>query len=685
MEMPGRGPRLLVAATLLVAASLTTQFALGRKKDTPPAAMPMDAQKRAVHALNRLTFGPRPGDVERVAQIGVDKWIDLQLHPDKIDDSALDARLAPFRTLNMGTKEIVENFPPEQVIRQIADGKASMPRDPTKRAVYEAQLQRYEDKKERKQDAAKGNAATAAGQDASAAGNDSNNNADGSKDDGGKPDDPDQMQRREKRRIANLKAQELLDLPADERLKQILQMSPEEQRALASTRGAKGDALTDGMSPKQKETVMALNNPQQVVVNELMQAKLLRAIYSERQLDEVMTDFWFNHFNVFINKGADRYLLTSYERDAIRPHVLGKFEDLLVATAKSPAMMFYLDNWLSVGPNSEIALGITTHRYGYGPQNRPRKGKQASGLNENYGRELMELHTLSVNGGYSQKDVTEVAKVFTGWTLEQPKKGGDFHFEPRMHEPGDKIVLGHRIKSNGEQEGLEVLHLLAHNPRTAHFISQKLAVRFVSDNPPPALVDRMTETFLKKDGDIREVLRAMFKSPEFWSPDTYRAKVKTPLEFVISSVRASGAEVDDGRALVATLNNMGMPLYGMMPPTGYSMKADTWVNSSALLGRMNFALGLASGKVKGVKVDSAILDMRTAAGTTVGTMDPLQALAILENSLLAGEISKQTHDTISKQLDDPTISQRKLDDPKRPPNIAAITGLILGSPEFQRR
>ena len=268
MEMPGRGPRLLVAATLLVAASLTTQFALGRKKDTPPAAMPMDAQKRAVHALNRLTFGPRPGDVERVAQIGVNKWIDLQLHPDKIDDSALDARLAPFRTLNMGTKEIVENFPPEQVIRQIADGKASMPRDPTKRAVYEAQLQRYEDKKERKQDAAKGNAATAAGQDASAAGNDSNNNADGSKDDGGKPDDPDQMQRREKRRIANLKAQELLDLPADERMKQILQMSPEEQRALASTRGAKGDALTDGMSPKQKETVMALNNPQQVVVNE---------------------------------------------------------------------------------------------------------------------------------------------------------------------------------------------------------------------------------------------------------------------------------------------------------------------------------------------------------------------------------------------------------------------------------
>jgi uncharacterized protein (DUF1800 family) len=676
MGMRLRKRHVLAGAVLLAAATLPTQFALGRKKDKAADARSMDAQKRAVHALNRLTFGPRPGDVERVTQIGVDKWIDLQLHPDKIDDSALEARLAPFRTLRMGTKEIVENFPPEQLIKQIAEGKASMPRDPTERAVYEAQLQRYENKQERKQDAAKSDP-----QNTSEVAGASDGNASGGKDGDGSAADPAQMQRREERRLANLKAQELLDLPADERMKRILQMSPEEQRALATTKGAKADALTSGMSPKQKETMMALNNPQQVVVNELMQAKLLRAIYSERQLDEVMTDFWFNHFNIFINKGADRYLLTSYERDAIRPHVLGKFEDLLVATAKSPAMMFYLDNWLSVGPNSEIALGIAPHRYGYGPQNRPRKNKQASGLNENYGRELMELHTLSVNGGYSQQDVTEVAKVFTGWTLEQPKKGGDFRFEPRMHEPGDKIVIGHRIKSNGEQEGLEVLHLLAHNPKTAHFISQKLAMRFVSDNPPAALVDRMTQTFLKKDGDIREVLRTMFKSPEFWSHDAYRAKVKTPLEFVVSSVRASGAEVDDARALVGTLNNMGMALYGMMPPTGYSMKADTWVNSSALLGRMNFSLGLAAGKIKGVKVDSANLDMGPAAGTT----DPQEALAALENSLLAGDISQQTHDTISKQLDDPRISQRKLDDPQRPPNIAAITGLILGSPEFQKR
>src|SRR5580658_10013919 len=613
MPSPLRRRLFLASAVLIAAAGITAQSALGRKKDRPNAVPPLDDQKRAVHALNRLTFGPRPGDVERVRQMGVDKWIDLQLHPDKIDDSTLDAKLAAFRTLRMDTNQVIENFPPEQLIRQIADGKAAVPRDPMQRVVYEAQLQRLEDKKEKEEEArGDGEAKNAAVAKASCrdATCPAAMNSDGAQTgDAAQIIDDVETRRREARRRDNLKTQELADLAPDERMKEILAMSPEDQVVLAATRGAKADALLEGLNPRQKETVEALNNPEQVVVNELTQAKLLRAIYSERQLDEVMTDFWINHFNVFINKGADRYLLTSYERDTIRPHVLGKFEDLLVATAKSPAMMFYLDNWLSVGPNSEIALGIHPHRVnsrGSGPGSSKRgKGKPASGLNENYGRELMELHTLSVNGGYSQKDVTEVAKVFTGWTLEQPKKGGDFHFEPRMHEPGDKIVLGHRIKSNGEQEGLEVLHLLAHNPRTAHFISQKLAVRFVSDNPPPALVDRMTETFLKKDGDIREVLRTMFKSPEFWSPDAYRAKVKTPLEFVVSAVRASGAEVDDARTLAGTLNNMGMMPYGMMPPTGYSMKAETWVNSSALLGRMNFALGLAAGKIRGVKVDPA--------------------------------------------------------------------------------
>jgi len=697
---------LLLAVTLLMAAGLTTQFALGWKKDKPAAGetTSMDAQKRAVHALNRLTFGPRPGDVERVKQTGVDKWIELQLHPEQIDDSALDRKLDPFRTLRMRTREIVENFPPDQLIKQIADGKASLPQDPTKRAVYEAQLQHYEGKQERKdkdkdedKDKDKNKDKDINKAEAPKSGDAQNTCKDGAcpvSADSTPPADPDETRRREERRRANLRAQELLDLPPDERMKEILKMSPEDRRTIATrTKGARADALMEGMSPQQKETMQALNNPQQVVVNELTQAKLLRAIYSERQLDEVMTDFWFNHFNVFINKGADRYLLTSYERDAIRPHALGKFEDLLVATAKSPAMLFYLDNWLSVGPDSEIALGIAPHQAhrrvdGSSPNRRPQrprgnKAKQASGLNENYGRELMELHTLSVNGGYSQKDVTEVAKVFTGWTLDQPRSGGDFRFEPRMHEPGDKIVLGHRIQEHGEKEGLEVLHLLAHNANTAHFISQKLAMRFVSDEPPPALVDRMTKTYLRKNGDIREVLRTMFKSPEFWSPEAYRAKVKTPLEFVVSAVRASAAQVEDARALVGTLNNLGMMPYGMQPPTGYSMKAEVWVNSSALLGRMNFALGLAAGKIRGIKIDPAARP--AAAGVSEATADAEQTLATLENSLLSGDISKQTHDTISKQLEDPKISQRRLDDPRRPPNVAAITGLILGSPEFQRR
>lgn len=662
------GRHRLMAAALLLAGLVTTQFALGRKKEKSAA---LDERKRAMQALNRLTFGPRPGDFERVAQIGVDKWIDLQLHPERIDDSAVDLRLAPFRTLRMNTLEIVENFPNNEMIRQVAEGKMPMPRDPTRRAVYEAQVQRYEDKQDRKIEAAQNGSVPNDGNAAGAG-------------DTAMLADASYQRRREENQAESIKLLELLDLPPDERFRVILKLSPKEQRALASrAKGPKAEALTLGMNGQEKETLGALNNPEQVVVDELTQAKLLRAISSERQLDEVMTDFWFNHFNVFINKGADRFLLTSYERDVIRPHVLGKFEDLLVATAQSPAMLFYLDNWLSVGPNSGVALGIKTsprggRRFGPGPQNRPPgKRKQASGLNENYGRELMELHTLSVNGGYSQNDVTEVAKVFTGWTIEQPNKGGGFHFEPRMHEPGDKIVLGHRIKENGEKEGREILHLLARNPKTAHFISQKLAMRFVSDDPPPALVDRMTQTFLKKDGDIREVLRTMFRSPEFWSPQTYRAKVKTPFEFVVSAVRASGAQVDDARQLVGTLNNMGMMPFAMMPPTGYSMKAETWVNSSALLARMNFALGLAGGKIRGVTVDPS----RLAQGAT----DAPQALARLEDSLLGGDVSPQTHETISKQLEDPKITQRRLDDPARPPNVAAIEGLILGSPEFQRR
>src|SRR2546426_4950300 len=666
----GRRQFALLVALSLLGFTVSVQLALAKKREKQNSAVAqMDERKRALHALNRLTFGSRPGDVERVMAMGVDKWIDQQLHPEKIDDHALEARLTPFRTLRMDTRQIVENFPPPQLIKAAAEGKRSLPSDPAKRAVYEAKIERMQERQERKQEAA---------------------NPDPTADPTGKGklSEEDRARRREDRLYADLKGQELLDMPPDQRIKEILKMSPGDLRALAtSLKGDKRDEIMEGMNPQQRETLMALNNPQQVVVEELVENKLLRAVYSERQFQEVMTDFWFNHFNVFLGKGADRYLLTSYERDVIRPHTMGKFEDLLVATAQSPAMLFYLDNWLSVGPNSDFANGIPKRRNNRNWRRRERNRvpvKQAKsgrgGLNENYGRELMELHTLGVDGGYTQKDVTEVARIFTGWTLKQPKQGGGFTFEDRMHEPGDKMVLGHRIKSKGEKEGLEMLHLLAHHPSTAKFVCTKLAVRFVSDNPPPVLVDRMAQTFLKKNGEIREVLKTMLDSPEFWAADAYRAKVKTPLEFVVSAVRGSGAEVTDAMPLARQLQTMGMPLYGMQPPTGYSMKADAWVNSAALLARMNFTLALTAGKLKGVQADPDRM-----LGAISPPADPQQTLAVLENSLLAGSVSMQTHDTIAAQLQDPKISQRRLDDPARPPNVSAIAGLLLGSPEFQRR
>ena len=677
-------------------------------------------QKRAVHALNRLTFGPRPGDVQQVMAMGVDRWIDQQLHPDKISDTALESRLAPLRTLRMSSKEIFEDFPDPQIIRAIKEGKRPMPSDPARRAVYQVQIARFEQRQARKVQAketltpvpansepveAEGAktaeelaAAAASAADAQPATDSAGMNAMGSSNNESSaneltassaeskttPVDDAEARRREDRLYADLKIQGLIDLPPDQRYKKILSLSVDEQLALAdSLRGGQGQEFVVGMDPRQKETVLAMGNPQRVVVEELAQAKLLRAIYSQRQLEEVMTDFWFNHFNVFVGKGPERLLVTNYEQQVIRPHALGKFEDLLVATAKSPAMLFYLDNWMSVGPNSMQALGIPARPVRDGPYGRPRfprpnpnakARRKNSGLNANYGRELLELHTLSVNGGYSQRDVTEVAKVFTGWTIEPPAEGMGFHYDPRMHEPGPKFVLGHRIKPKGEDECREVLHMLATSPQTAHFISLKLAQRFVSDDPPAALVDSMAKTFAKNKGDIREVLSTMFRSHEFWADNAYRAKVKTPLEFVASAVRATGAEVHDALPLARQLNNMGMPLYAAQPPTGYSMKADTWVSSSALLNRMNFALALTGGKVRGVSVDAAQL-----AGDSPQASDA--AISAMETKLLAADVSKQTHDSIVTQMNGPPKAQPAA----KPSDANTIAGLLLGSPEFQRR
>lgn len=658
-------PRQALAALLI--AGLVTPLPAPAEKTN----LQMDDSKRVAHVLNRLAFGPRPGEVEQVRAIGVDKWIEQQLHPEKIDDSALEARIAPFRTLKMDSKQLVENFPPPQVLKQIAEGKRPMPSDPKKRAIYESQIEAYKARQARK--AEESNDATM-------------------KPDKAVDDMFDDLEMGSRRKEVMAQVDQLLKLEPNARFDAILKMPPDQRRVLArALPPEKREQLVSGFTQEQREQLQAMARPQQVVFNELASAKLMRAIYSERQLEEVMTDFWFNHFNIFVNKGADRYLTAAYERDVIRKHAFGKFEDLLVATAKDPAMLFYLDNFQSVGPDSPVGKGQVGRKGGQfgnqrgqfnrnarlrrfpggeqptmtpgqqNPQQRPPRG-----LNENYARELMELHTLGVDGGYTQKDVTEVAKVFTGWTIDRPQMGGEYIFREQMHEPGTKTVLGKKIGENGEREGREVLHMLATHPATAHFISKKLAMRFVSDDPPKALVDRMAATFTKTNGDIREVLRTLFKSPEFWAPDAYRAKVKTPLEFVVSALRTTGAEVNDAQQLIQSLQKMGMPLYGMQPPTGYSMKAESWVNSSALIDRMNFSLALAAGRMRGVSVDpQSALGQDTMA-------EPSSAFDRLTQALLAGDVSPQTKQTVEKEMG-------------TAPSAAVIAGLLLGSPEFQRR
>jgi uncharacterized protein (DUF1800 family) len=477
----------------------------------------------------------------------------------------------------------------------------------------------------------------------------------------------------------------ILALPKEKRMEAIIALPPDERRLFVTyIRGQQRDRLLADLSAEQREAFLAMTSPVGVVLSELQQAKLLRALYSERQLQEVMTDFWFNHFNIYLNKDADQYLVTAYERDVIRAHALGKFKDLLVATAQSPAMLFYLDNWLSMGPKSPAAVAAVA-------SNKGKLGQITPGLNENYGREVMELHTLSVNGGYTQHDVTELARVLTGWTIQPLEQGAAFQFDPKKHEPGDKIVLGKTIPENGVNEGMQVLDMLAHHPNTARFIAKKLAMRFVADDPPPALVDRLAQKFLATDGDIREVLRVLFRSPEFWSAKAYRAKVKTPFEFAISSLRATGTDLNNPGPLLGILSRMGMPLYQMVPPTGYSMTESTWMNSEALIDRMNYALALSNGQVGGTNFDAGrLLALGTLTSRGFPGPNPSDsgrgqetALLLLENALLNGEVSASTQKAIRRQLDDPQVAAHALDDPKR--TLNTMTALVIGSPEFQHR
>ncbi len=399
------------------------------------------------------------------------------------------------------------------------------------------------------------------------------------------------------------------------------------------------------------------------VGSELSEAKILRAVYSNRQLAELLDDFWFNHFNIYLNKGRDRYLVPSYEREVIRPHVLGKFYDLLLSTAESPAMMFYLDNWQSVGGQPPAAQ-------------QSRLGKARRGLNENYARELLELHTLGVDGGYTQKDVIEVARCFTGWAIAKPRNGSGFEYNDRVHDKGQKVVLGHVIQANGGMnDGLEVLDILAHYPSTAHFISLKLAQRFVADDPPPALVRRMSKTFLETGGDLRQVMRTMLISREFWSEGAYHSKVKTPFEMVASALRATNAEVTTTYFLEGELRKMGEPLYRKIEPNGYPDTNSEWVSSAALLERMNFGLALAGNRISGVTINAR--DWRTEE------QEPVE----LARFILQQDPSAQTRAAIENAVSNQRLHEQFPEGEQTTPTEVTrlVAGLALGSPEFQRR
>lgn len=422
------------------------------------------------------------------------------------------------------------------------------------------------------------------------------------------------------------------------------------------------------MSPRELREQYPMNRRPGWIVAELQAARMLRALASGRQLQEVMVDFWFNHFNVFSGKGEVRWYVTAYERDVIRPHALGRFPDLLRATARHPAMLFYLDNWVSARP-------------GFTPTRGPRAGRPA-GLNENYARELLELHTLGVDGGYTQADVTEVARAFTGWTIDRPRQDARFVFRPIMHDPGAKRVRGRTIGAGGQGDGEQVLDLLAAHPATARFIAGKLVRRFVADEPPAALVDRVAATFRDSGGDIRAMLRVILTSREFRAPETVGAKIKKPSEYVASAARAVGATADtDGAlALARAAAEIGEGLYGAAPPTGHPDRAEAWVNPGALLARLNFALALVENRVPGVRV---------GVDDLAGGVDRRQPAAVLQRlltTLLNGRVSEETRGVLTAQLGLSDITRLTGDD-RGPANtdVAKLAALVLGSPEFQRR
>ena len=586
----------LIAGCALPPVTVSTE----RESYTPsrPADRELLPDEQVQQVLNRLAYGGRPGDAARVRALGVDRWIEAQLHPATIVDTAVDRLAARYPSLNVPTAQLVATFQTAQQIR---------------RRVQQQGV-------------------------------------------------PDSMARR-REVIAGIVGNDPQKLDA-------LQM---EQR----------------------------------LVPELQAASLTRAVASERQLNEVMVNFWENHFSVFAQKGPqERLYLSAFDHDVIRPNALGRFRDLLGAVAHSPAMLFYLDNWQSQADSLHPTLG----RAGRGGRGRgafppPRR---AQGLNENYARELMELHTLGVDGGYSQTDVIEVARALTGWSIAV-NQGGEFIFRPEAHDAGQKIVLGHVLKAGrGEQDGEDVLDILARQPATARFITTKLARRFVSDDPPPGLIDRCAAIFTKTDGDIRQTVGCVVTSPEFFSRAAYRSKVKTPFEVVASALRAVDAVPDATPRAAQAVAQLGQPIFGRQTPDGWPDRGDAWMNSGAILNRINFGLIVASGRAPGVEAHrvAEIDALRTASREA--QVDGIVKL------LFGGQVSVDTRQVLLSG-DNPLVNSLKPDSsmmpgpqPMGPPfgpppfgggrgrtpppprpialqGISQVLGLALGAPEFQRR
>ncbi len=552
-----------VAQRLLVTAGLCLLTVPGPGGSAHTAVLRVQSDSaeraRAIHVLNRLTYGPRPGDVDRVVAMGVDQFIEQQLDPRKIRDDEAERRLKDFEILRLGPEELGQ--------------------------IYQDEVR------------------------------------------------------------------------------------------------------------ERRETRQPLTRAWRLA-GEFQQAAVVRAALSERQLYEVMVDFWTNHFNVFLGKGADRFLLPDYIEHTIRPNAMGKFEDLLIATAHSPAMLFYLDNVQSVAPGSvppQLArLDAQAQRgrmvrFGFGrrpilfPPRRPDPAQVDSlrqrieqrspkGINENYARELMELHTLGVDGGYTQQDVINVARIFTGWSMKPPRQGVGFVFNDWAHDRGEKMVLGHTFPAgHGEDEGIALLRMLANRPATMRHVSAKLCARFVADDPSDGCIDAGVHAWQRTGGDIREVLRAIFQSPEFWAPEYRGAKVKTPLEFVVSAVRAVGGEPDSTLALAQVVGRLGEPLYLDQPPTGYPETQDSWVNSGALLERLNLGVGIAAGRAPGIAVN---LDTLIPASE-----DPAELADRVNDIILSGTATPNTLRVLREQVASLPAAQAR---------VIAV-GLALGSPEFQKR